>query len=216
MLTSVTPPPPTQAQLSSHTCPAPSEEFRMSHAGCLWGLLLMQTSSSSRQAVVWMPQCSRHLLARPFAPKLVAELGLWPWCPGLPPFLHLGPGAGGETEHIPFVASNVGAAQSLSECQRAASEGYPGGRGYHSLLRCIPVLAGDWHQYVKCVKWMLIYKIRIPRDSWGGTGFDRKSFTGSLSSFASRVCIQKRKMWWIRARWCCFELSPSPLMCHCH
>lgn len=110
-----------------------------------------------------MPQCSRHLLALPFALKLMAGLGLWPRRPGLPPFLHLGPGAGGETERIPFVASNVGAAQSFSECQSIGSKGYLGGRGYHSLLRCMPVLAGDWHQYTKHVMWMLVCKIKIPR-----------------------------------------------------
>lgn len=83
--------PPPKAQLSSHTCPVPSEEFRMSHAGRLWGLLLMQTSSSSRQPVVWMPQCSRYLLAWAFAVKFMAELGLWHRHPQLAALLHWAP-----------------------------------------------------------------------------------------------------------------------------
>lgn len=165
----------------------------MSHAGSLWGLLLMQTSSSSRQPVVWTPQGSRYLLAWASAVKFTAKLGLWPGHPQLGPFLHWAPvqEERRSAHHLRSVKRG-----SLSVCWATDSEGFLGGRGYYSFLMRIPVQAGDLHQHIKwSVMWMFI-RLKSLR-SWDGIDFHCKSSTNDLSSPASRVCIQKHKMWWI-------------------
>lgn len=161
-------------------------------------MLLMQTSSSSRHPVVWMPQCSRYLLARNFAVKLTAKLGLWPGHPQLAPFFHWALVLEGRfSAHSICTVKHRSCSDPSSVPVSRQWAGFFGEGGYRSFLRYIPEQAGDWHQHIKrSVMWMFICNIKVPcsRDE---LDFHHKSFTSRLSSPAYRVCIHKQKMWWI-------------------